>query len=230
MNPSFDKMTHSKFYELGGILWDIIVLSILWLIFSLPVVTSGASSAALYYAVYKRFRKRSGNPTGDFFHSFKMNLKQGLILSIIIVAFGSLVFLNIQMARLKVGNIALPDWYLPFAILLIVPFCILYSFMYPYLARFSNDTKHVIMISCTLASMNLPKSFLLLILGAASMAVMILFPPCVLFVPFLAAYLRMRIVEPVFEKALRTQQNRENKAAEEDEDDNEEIEGDLEDA
>ena len=208
MEPSFDKITRSKLYEIGSVLWDIVALSLIWLVFSIPIVTSGASSAALYFALYRRVIKDSDAAIPDFMRSFKSNLRQSVPLSLLYTFFAALIGFNIHIARFGLGGIMLPDWYLPFAILLIVPFVILYPFAYPYLARFSTDTKHIIMNSAAIASMNFGKAFLLFIISFVSLALMVLFPPCVLVVPFVASYLKVTVAEKIFEAAIEQEKNR----------------------
>ena len=208
MEPSFDKITRSKLYEIGSVLWDIVALSLIWLIFSIPIVTSGASSAALYFALYRRVRKESDAAIPDFMRSFKSNLRQSVPLSLLYTVFATLIGFNIHIARFGLSGILLPDWYLPFALLLIVPFVILYPFAYPYLARFSTDTKHIIMNSAAIASMNFGKALLLFIISFVSLALMVLFPPCVLVVPFVASYLKVTVAEKIFEAAIEQEKNR----------------------
>lgn len=215
MEPSFDKITRSKLYEIGSVLWDIVALSLIWLVFSLPVVTSGASSAALYFALYRRIKKESDAAVPDFMRSFKSNLKQSVPLSLLYTVFAVIIGVNIHIARFGLNGIMLPDWYLPFAILLIVPFITMYPFAYPYLARFSNDTKHIIMNAATLSSMNPGKAFCLFLISAASLVLMVLFPPCLLVVPFVGAYLKVMVAEKVFEAAI---ENEERKSEKEEED------------
>lgn len=215
MEPSFDKITRSKLYEIGSVLWDIVALSLIWLVFSLPVVTSGASSAALYFALYRRIKKESDAAIPDFMRSFKSNLKQSIPLSLLYTIFAAVIGVNIHIARFGLNGITLPDWYLPVAILLIVPFVTMYPFAYPYLARFSTDTKHIIMNAATLSTMNPGKAFCLFLISAASLVLMVLFPPCLLVVPFVGAYLKVMVAEKVFEAAI---ENEERKSEKEEED------------
>ena len=59
---------------------DALWLGFLWMLCSLPVITVSAASAAFYYAFLKSIRQGSGYPTREFFHSFKTNFKQAIIL------------------------------------------------------------------------------------------------------------------------------------------------------
>ena len=50
---------------------DCIFLSLFWLLCSMPVVTLGASTAALYDAVYHGYRKGDKHPWTRFFRTLK---------------------------------------------------------------------------------------------------------------------------------------------------------------
>lgn len=59
---------------------DCICLSVLWLVFSLPVVTIGASTTALYSAAYHSVRKKEGGLWRLFWGPFKENLRRSTLL------------------------------------------------------------------------------------------------------------------------------------------------------
>ena len=63
-------------------------LNILWLICSIPIITIGASSTALYYTCLKIVRGEEKNITAKFFQSFKENFKQSTIIWLIMLAIG----------------------------------------------------------------------------------------------------------------------------------------------
>lgn len=56
---------------------DILVLSVLWLLCSVPVVTVGAATAALYDACARGMRGGRGDAWRRFFHTFRAELKTG---------------------------------------------------------------------------------------------------------------------------------------------------------
>ena len=58
--------SESPFFCLLGRVLDIVVLSVLWLICSLPIVTIGPASAALYYSCAKCLRYKEPHPYGSF--------------------------------------------------------------------------------------------------------------------------------------------------------------------
>ena len=75
-----------------GKLVDILILSGLWLLCSLPVVTIGPSTAALYYVTLKLANNEEGYTVRSFFRAFKENLMPGIPLGIGAVLVG--VFLG----------------------------------------------------------------------------------------------------------------------------------------
>ena len=65
---------------LGGHIIKIInysYLFILWVLFSIPIVTIGASTCAFYYTFRKVLLKETGYISRTFLRSFKENFKQG---------------------------------------------------------------------------------------------------------------------------------------------------------
>ena len=59
---------------------ECMLLSILWVVTSLPVITIGASTTALYYAVVKVIRNNEGYVWGEFWNGFRTNFKQATII------------------------------------------------------------------------------------------------------------------------------------------------------
>ena len=62
---------------------DLVVLSILWTLCSAPLVTMGAASAALYYALTKSVRCQRGHAAKEFWRAFKSNLKRGILFELV---------------------------------------------------------------------------------------------------------------------------------------------------
>ena len=63
-------------------------LNLLWFVCSLPVVTIGAATTALYYTSLKVIRGEESSLTQQFFHSFRENFKQATVLWLIMAGIG----------------------------------------------------------------------------------------------------------------------------------------------
>lgn len=73
---------------------DIILLSVLWLVSSLPVVTMGTATCAAYYTAAKVLRHHSGYVSKEFFRSFKQNLRSSIVFNVFYLIFLVLLVFN----------------------------------------------------------------------------------------------------------------------------------------
>ena len=76
-------MKNSRFSRVSEVLSgliDLIVAGILWLFCSLPILTVGASTTALYYAVAKTVRHNRGRLAPTFFHGFRSNFRPATLI------------------------------------------------------------------------------------------------------------------------------------------------------
>jgi len=231
-DDKFERVQKNRFYILGDKLGDIIILSLLWLVCSLPVITIGASSSALYFAVHKRFYDKSETPARDFWRSFKQNLGLGILLWLALLLYGLIAGFNIYVAIKGWNGITLPSWYAPIAGILSLPFLCTLPYTFPYLARFKNTFKNTLFHSFTFSTMYPGHTFLMWIYILVSLALMIVFFPSLLFLPFTCAYLCWRVTQKDFSYALLMRDKREHPeryADEEKEDSETDDEDDFED-
>ena len=78
----------SKFSQLLLKLCYACYLNLLWAVCSLPIITIGASTTALYYACLKVVRDEDSHVAAQFFHAFKENFKQATVLWLILLGIG----------------------------------------------------------------------------------------------------------------------------------------------
>lgn len=65
--------------------WNILVLSVLYVLCCLPVFTIGAASTAAYYAASKVIRHKTGKIHTEFFASFRRNFRQSVPLTVLML-------------------------------------------------------------------------------------------------------------------------------------------------
>ncbi|MBO4636917.1 MAG: YesL family protein [Clostridiales bacterium] len=210
MESSFERLSRSKLFMVGEIIWDLLILSLLWVICSLPLVTIGASSSALYFAVHRRFALGYDTPSKDFLRSFKLNIKQGLITGIIFLLYAGASAFNIRVAVFGFGELTLPDWYFPVSLLLLLPLFFACPMTFPYIARFNNDTKHLLINSTLLSVMNPGRTLLIWFYTLTAAALMVFFPPAALIAPAGFTFLIMRTAEKSFAVAKANEERRQN--------------------
>jgi uncharacterized membrane protein YesL len=212
MKKSFDHIQNSWLYRLSKSIGDVVIISALFLLFCLPIVTIGASVTALYYTVYRKYHKHIDEVSKDFMRSLKDNLKNATIIHIIYLLYSALVGFNIYFALNGFGGVKLPDWYIVVSFIPVLPVIFTLPFVYPLLARFSNGLKGTVTNSYTLCMINFPKFLLIWLIFIVALAISVCFPPAALLTPAGAMYLTQMITEKAFEKAIAVEKSREEKA------------------
>ncbi len=80
---------------------DVCVLSLMWLLCSLPVVTIVPASSALYYSCVKCLRRGEKGPYVNFLRAFRDNLKTGIAASaVFLLLAAALAWFNFMLAQL----------------------------------------------------------------------------------------------------------------------------------
>lgn len=177
---------------------DCIFLSLFFLLGLVPVVTAGASFAALYDAVFRGFRQGEKNSWQRFWQVYKTNWKASILPTL--VFFALLTGTGYGMIQLWNGAVTgTVGWMLfagaAFAAVVLVG---VLSLLFPMLSRFDNHLGDLLKNTAILALANLPRT---VVLGVMNTAVTLL---CVLYVlpafvlPALAALIGSLLIEPIF--------------------------------
>lgn len=196
-NPMNSEKKNPLFSFLN-LLGQLILLSILWTVCCLPIITVGASTVALYYTVVKVLRRNQDSLFAAFFRGFRNNFLQSLNINMVFLCyFGILAYfaiprLSAAQSSADIGFYALVG----LAILGVLPL----SFVYPTISRFYHKGgalvrfllmvigKHPhIVLGCTL-------------LLAAGILLVLSNPAALLFVPGVVCYVQSLLLEPVFRK------------------------------
>ena len=177
---------------------DCIFLSLFWILGCFPVVTLGASFAALYDASYRGMRMGEKHSWQRFFHVFRTNWKAGILPTVAVLAvFSGAVFLLI-----KIWNAAVAQQisFMLFAAGAFLGMLILgtLSLAFPILSRFENSFLSLMKNTILLGFVNLPRTLLLGILNAAAIFLCARYVFPLFFLPSLAALIGSLLIEPMF--------------------------------
>lgn len=181
---------------------DAVFLSLFWILGCFPVVTAGASFAALYDSVYRGFRKGDTNTWQRFFHTFRGSWKAGLLPTVVFL----MLLWGLAMGMIALWNGAVCgtlSWGLfAGAGFLAVTMLGSLSVLFPMLSRFENSALGLMKNSLLLALAHLPRTIALGILntGVALLCVRYVYPLFCL--PALGALLSTVLVEPMFRPYL----------------------------
>ena len=138
-----------KFFDLDNPLMqglaaiaNIMLLSCLWILFSIPIITVGASTAALYYVTQKEVQGENPSIFSGFFKSFRENLKQGTVLTLIFGAAAALIYYDYLFSYMVegLGGSFLRAVFIVFAAVWLMAAC----YAFPLQAQFVNSVKNTL--------------------------------------------------------------------------------------
>ena len=183
------------FFKIGTTIADVAALGLLWLVVSLPIVTMGAATTAVFYVATKRASGRDAYVWRDFWKSFRQNFALSTAVFLTLAAISALLAFNIQ----NMGFVeVLADVIIVvhFFILIEVVFVALYAF--PLIARFEMSYAQVLKTALFMANRHFLTTICIAALLAAvffmSVAVMpLLIPVAMGIYSYPAAYLIVRV-------------------------------------
>lgn len=188
-----------NFYTYTGKIFDLIVVSVYWLLGCIPVITIGASFCALYAAVTKSVRHDRDSISKQFWHAYKQNLLPSIPLTLI---YGGVIFamlLNIGILDAKTDSL----WGLFFIVLYaftIVFFIVSACYVFPALSRFAMPTGWLVKLSFYMAVRHLPISILLFLLFAVSYLALLYQMALFLLIPGIVSFAASAMIEPLLER------------------------------
>jgi len=120
----------SKFAQVMTFVGEMMLLNLCWILASLPLVTAGAANIAMYTIMGRRLRKEDNGTLIPFFKAWKSNLKQGVLfwLAQVLMSAGLALYFFLP----------LPTAFKIIAGLVLVLVTLVFSILYPMIARFRN--------------------------------------------------------------------------------------------
>ncbi|MDD5900359.1 MAG: YesL family protein [Lachnospiraceae bacterium] len=197
----------NKFFILMSKIFDVMVLGLLWLVFCIPVITIGPASTALYYTMVKVIRRERSYLLKEFFRSFKLNFKQGAIITLIYAVLAGLLYFDVtymlEMSKegSKYGSMMI-GMFLVLAIFTV--FTAVYIF--PLLSRFTVTLKNLFKWSFFMSFRHIGWTllFAVLFVGTALMLYYSFFymPPLIIFLPGIYTLIVSFPMEHIFKRYM----------------------------
>jgi len=143
---------------------DLIILNLLAIVCSIPIVTIGASWTAMYFVTIRMVRKEESYIIRDFFRSFKENFKQATIIWLLALAAIGIFAGDVVIYRMIPEQIPQALMIAVLVLAYLVLGTIIYAF--PLLSRFHNTIKGTIKNGFLISLVNVPYTFVFIILLA----------------------------------------------------------------
>ena len=179
-------------------LTDVILAGILWFVCSVPIITIGASSTALYYVTVKSIRHERGRLVKTFFKAFRSNFFASFKIWLLYIVY-ALVFIANNVAVTMMGENA-SGLMSMFVKLMFIPAVMPLPWFFAYVSRFENTTKATISYVYYLCVKNLWRTLGLIFMLALTIAVCWLMPAILPLLPGAVCLSMSYIIEPVFKK------------------------------
>lgn len=124
---------------------NIILATILWLVGCIPIVTIGASTAALYYTMVKSVRKEVGYVHAEFWRGFKLNFKKGVAATVLLLALG--IVLGLEMRLVFENGVEVSQIWYSLSGLLILLMVLVVLYLFPVMSRFDMKLGRLCMLA-----------------------------------------------------------------------------------
>jgi len=143
-------------------LTDLFFLSLYWILFSLPVVTIGAATVALYQFMLKQVDDTEGYAFRSFWKAFKENFKQATLLWLVFVAGCAFFFFDYEI----LFSFPLPSGVQILVFAVVTCLCFLFAvmscFAFPLLACFRISLGKALKDALVMGMQHLPVTLLVL--------------------------------------------------------------------
>ena len=132
----------NPFWSAIGKFCDFIILNLLFVVCCIPIVTIGASSAALYTVTRKMINDEGSSAAKEFFKAFRSNFKQATIIWLILLPIGLLTLYEMYLITLIEFAAAEIMKYVFLALLIV--WCMVVSWAFPMQSKFDNSVKNTL--------------------------------------------------------------------------------------
>lgn len=172
MNGAVSEVFHpdGRLYQWVLKVYEILVLHFLFLVASIPLVTIGASTTALYAAWFKIWDGTDrGKLAATFFAEFRSNFVKSSVVWLAMAALGAACFFVIYPYAIGPAVRAFPP--LTFAVILVVAIVALTAgYIFPMLARFENTAWKTVSNAFLVAMSNMAVSVIVFMINCALLA------------------------------------------------------------
>lgn len=172
-----------KAFRVLDVFGELFILNFVFILFSLPLFTIGASSVALYSETIRLVNRREGAILNDFIAAFKKNFKNATIIWLLVTAYGVVLFAQYYLILSFTG--AVRFLYIIILFVTLAFGLLTIPFLFPVIARYENSIKVTIKNSFLFSISHLGAWIKIFCLLVAPAAFSIIYPKIFLFTWFL---------------------------------------------
>ena len=196
-------------YNFMNLVVDLVGVNLLFLLCCIPVITIGPALSALYTVTLRLVRNTCETPVRSFLVAFKDNLKQGVILTLLVTVIGGFLLFNTLWAYqiFRTQDALLYTLFFVFCVISLGLFLAVLIYLFPMQAQFSNTLKYTVLNALRLSVKHFHKTICLIVIPAAVIWISSLSAEAfaavtmiLLIIGFvLMAYLQSHLLVPIFD-------------------------------
>jgi uncharacterized membrane protein YesL len=213
MNPLFDQNSPL----VRAVMWigNVLLLSFLWAVTSIPVFTIGASTTALYSTVYNSMRFHRDSVFHGFFGAFKKNFKQATLPWLCFLALAVIFVFDISILKGVANNgNTWGNLYVLLYVVLVVEL-VYWFYTIAYCARFKSTIKACLLNSLIILYRHFLITIVILLIITAAVVLVYVIPYTIFTAaPVLMIYSMTYFIEHAFRKEMTDEQRESEKARE----------------
>ncbi len=193
-----------KIFNLDNPIWnflgkivDMMLLTILWAVTSIPIVTIGASTTALYSVMLKLAQDKEGYVVRAYFGAFMENFKQSTIAWLIMLVIGIVLTGDLYICN-KLGTSVAKMLFIAFVVIAII-YLMIITYLFPILAKCITTIKKAFFFAFMMSIKQFGWTILLIVIAGCVMAISVfVFWPVLVISVGLITYLQAIIFNNIF--------------------------------
>ena len=162
----------SNIIQILILLMNLMILNVLWILCSIPIVTAGAATTAVYYTMYQYATDGSEAVLKPFFTTFAKEFKRSTIVWLILLAIGIVLWID---ARYLMAYPQLKALWIPLGVLVAL-YTVALSHVFAILGRFDTNIKTALKSCYLVALMNFWRTLPVLALTVAPILIFVFMP------------------------------------------------------
>lgn len=196
-----------KFYHVTSKMVDMVVITLLWIVGCLPIVTILTSTATMYHTTVKCIRYDRGKVFEEFKDAYKKNLKQGVGLTVFYGVIGAVIgYLDYQVFIMTQSRTSAVFILAVGMLIFTVIYLLNVLWIVPVFSRFSNTFGKILQLNYVIATRYLVRSIPMFLIIIAAVILMLASNPLIVIFPSLVMLVNSYLAEPGLHRYMPAQE------------------------
>lgn len=187
-------------YRVGTEIADVMILSLYWIVFSIPIITIGASTSAVFYVYGKKVRGEDCYLSKDFWKSFKENFKPSIPITLILILLW--ISSSLYVFILRGYGTGAPVYLSGIALFFVIEVTVITVYVLGVLSRFYMKTSALFLTAFVLAHKHLLTSVMIIAFIIGINFAALVMPILLIFIPVLIVAMSSFFLQKVFTKHI----------------------------